>query len=400
MNNKRLFHHNIRDINYIIHTRISQIYYDMKLDKYDNVFNKLDSDIIISYLNAQLQVQLKDIDNACVIGRTKTFDHFKRLYNYVTKLVGIENVNKIIDEQVEDYSLFKIPLFKMIFFIILYSIRKENNEIFFKIYMVYGIYIYTKIFEKFIPNCNPELLIKAVEIGHGSSLFLQKFKEGGHYEVIVYVITTESNKLIDLINTKKLKHNSLSRSISYIKSRFNQTIGNFANSAYYPLMNNPDKYKSVDPDQIRSEVNKTINTIEQIIKIDPAQIKSLFNNIQLNDKTTKIFQEIIINYIIPLDELLEKYETILSKSFYFIYNNNIDLKICSALFYDKFTKLFITKGKSQELKLIKQLLDDIIAYVANKEHINLSIFSKKELVYLRYIYARMLYMFYIREGNC
>ena len=394
--------HSLTDINYLIHTDIDPIQKEYpNLNKFKNIFNAVDSKQISKLMDKQLTDQLEILEKSCIISKGVKFDYMKVAYNHIMSNVSKDDFNSLINTYVEDYSLFRSNIFPLFFFIILLSIYTKDYKMLFKIYFIYGIYVYSILWKKYFKNCSPELMNSALNIAHKSSLFAMKYKEGGHTAVIEFIIISEINKLVGMINSNTLTDVSLSRSISYIKSRINQTLKNFSNSAYYKVMNDDTIDQSMDMQKIHSIIANTINMHSKTYKINDYALNKVFHGMNIPESIKKDTIQ-LIKLSVSMNEdsrYIEQLRSLYTKLIIALFDNNNNINICSYKFFTQMSSLLNSRGKSIKVNEIKSNISEIIEYIMEKNEFNLDMNIRK-IFYYRILFSRYLYLFYMRPGNC
>jgi len=399
--------HSLIDVNHLIHTDIDPIQKEYpNLNKFKNIFNAVDSKQISKLMDKQLTDQLEILEKSCIISKGVKFDHMKVAYNHIMSNVSKEDFNALIDATVEDYSLFRSNIFPLFFFIILLSIYTKDYKMLFKVYLVYGIYVYSILWKKYFKNCSPELMNSALSIAHKSSLFAMKYKEGGHTAVVEFMIISEINKLVGMINSNKLTDVSLSRSISYIKTRTNQTLKNFSNSAYYKVMNDDNIDQSVDMQKIHGIISNTINMHSKTYNINDHALNKVFHEMNIPDSIKKDTVK-LIKLSVGMNEdsrYIEQLRSLYTKLIVALFDNagnsnGTGFNICSYKFFTKMSSLLNSRGKSIKVNEIKSNISEIIEYIMEKNELELDMNIRK-VFYYRILFSRYLYLFYMRPGNC
>lgn len=393
--------HELVDVNHLIHTDIDPLKRDYpNLAKYKNVFTAIDMKVISKLIDQQLTAQLEILESSCVNSRGVKFDKMKNVHIHIMDNISKEDFNKLIDENVEDYSLFRANIYPLFFFLILCAIYNRDYKLLFKVYLVYGIWSYSGMFKKYFKNCSPELMNSALAIAHKSSLFANKYKEGSHTELIEYIIITEINKMVNSINTGRLTPTSFSRSISYIKNRFNQTLKNFANNAYYKVMNDDSIDQSIDMQHIHVSISNALTVHSKTYKVEDTDLNKIFYQLDLPPAIrTDTFKLIRASVAMNTDKrFIEQLRTVYTKLIIIIFEEKL-IDICSFNFFAAITKVLNSRGKSIKVNELKATLTEVFDHIIESQELKIET-NVRSMFFYRILFARYLYLFYIKPGNC
>ena len=374
--------------------------------KYSAVFDKLDKKVIIDNLRKTEFKQQQILNNVCINAKGVNADEMQKIHKYIVQIIGEETYIKILEDNTENYSLFrsKTSIVATWMFIVLFGIYKNDREMIYLSFISYGIFTYTKMFVKYIPYCSSATFEDAIRITHGLSVYVRIFKKYSHLGIVNFFISEEIKKMINAINQGKYDEVLFSRSFSYIKTRIAQSLRSFGQ--YYHKVaqqkKNTDDDEGVSSSQLGMMLNQIMNANKQISKI-PTQYAVVLNK-QL-DFDNKLVEDFLNTYtkLIHSDSNFESKVKDFYADVFKIFMSYIS-KICDASFINALYKITTLKNASAELIDFKRKLDVILVYIVshmnNKEEANKVMLSKAKITKTRKLLIRMMYFIYMKPALC
>jgi len=398
MNTKQLLS---SDINSIKITKLPN-----SIAKYGIYFDKLNDHLISSNIERILKKQLPLVTQACINAKGVNVDELQQVHKHIVDTLGKDLYLKILETNTEDYNLFRTTtsIIATFAFLGLYSIYKKNPKLIVYTYYSYGIYIYTKMFQKYIQYCTASVFENAVRTVHGLSVFSKEFKAHGHLGVINKFASGEVHKLVNLINTNKYNVVVYTRSFTYIKHRMNQSFKAFA-QVYHKLAKDNITNKLQDEDGISSTqagvmVNQVVDGYKMITNIPDQYISVLIKDTNISFDDGKDFIETFIK--ISNNQKVMQY---LHDFYQLLFKVFIDklTEICDIQFLVILYKITTLKNGGVELVTLKGLIDKLIMVTVSnslrKDELS-KYLTKANIANFRKFYLRFTYYIYIKGALC
>ncbi len=108
--------------------------------------------------------------------------------------MSVNDIELINSKLLEDYSLFQNGLYQAFSIILIVGLTKKNYNLVNNIFLIYSIYVYSRMFYKYFHSCNNDTFNLAIETAHPSSLFANSFKHGSHLKFIEYIGISDERK--------------------------------------------------------------------------------------------------------------------------------------------------------------------------------------------------------------
>jgi len=375
------------------------------IKKYKVVFDKLDSRFILDRLRKMVMKQQSIINNTCINPKGVNVDEMQEIYKYIIRTIGENAYINVLEDNTENYSLFrsKTSIVSTYMFLVLYGIYLNNKKIIYYSYLSYGIFIYSKLFVKFIEYCSPSTFEDAIKITHGLSVFVKVFKKSSHIGVLNLFVSTEINKLITAINHGKYNEVVFSRSFSYIKTKINQSLRSFAQ--YYHKVANQKKNETDDEAISSSQISVILNQIfsanKQITNIPLQYIPVLTKDLNIDNNLAQEFIQTYI-HLIHTDKDFEQKVKDMYTDIFRLFINHLT-KVCEVVFITALYKITTLKNGSLELVELKRKIDIVLHYVVahskNKDKLS-TLLDKTNIAKTRKLFIRFIYFIYIKPALC
>lgn len=274
------------------HLSLKKIDKDIKIiSEFKSLIMKVDDIQIEKMLNRQLLVQNKMLKGICLDARGLPLDELRRAWTIIRSVMSVNDIKLINSKLLEDYSLFQNGLYQAFSIILIVGLTKKNYSLVNNIFLIYSIYVYSRMFYKYFHSCNNDTFNLAIETAHPSSLFANSFKHGSHLKFIEYIGISQINKLIDLINLNTVTNVDYSRTFSYVKTRINQSLKNFAIS-YYAVMNSDVKRNTLAESTINNIVGNILRIQSINTTIDDNIIKSATYKLKMFEQISKVLYKV------------------------------------------------------------------------------------------------------------
>jgi len=377
------------------------------IKKYGNYFNKLDYNYIFQRLQKLIKKQIPIISQVCIDAKGVNVDELQQIHNHMISVLGKDIYLKILADNTENYNLFRTTtsIIATYAIIALYAIYKQNTRLLVFNYYSYGIYTYTKMFEKYIKYCSPNTFEQAIMKVHGLSVYKREFKKEGHFGVIDKFVKEEVLKLVKFINEDKFNQVVFTRSFTYIKHRMNQSFKSFSQVfhkiAKQKISDSMHREEGVSSTQIGMMINQILEAHNMTTAVPDQYIAALIKDTNINFDDAKDF----INTFIKLSHSNAEFKQLLHDFYKIMFRIFIELlkDLCDVKFLVALYKITVLKNGSTELVTFKSLIDKIImttvAHSQRKDSLS-KYLTKTTIATFRKFFLRFLYYVYIKGSLC
>lgn len=386
------FNSNILSFNHKDHTIVEGIMKINipKINNYIKALSSVDDVRLNRILNHQILEQNKMLKSVCINARGLTMDELKKAYRLIRESLSLQDVDAVTNIMFENYSFFKTGLMKAINICTLVGIVKQNETLLKNIFLIYTIYVYSRMFYKYMMTCNNDTFNLAIEMAHKGSLYANAYKHGGHFKFIEYIAISELNKLIGFINTNKMNEVNYSRTFTYIKSRINQTLKNFSNNAYYKVLNDDTLNNTLSNNVIHNITNAIMRNHAQNVTITEETLRPVLYNIKNIKYSTELLNMIQEDFSNDSDFYRTLYINTL-RALPFKDVNDVKMKLYTSLVISLVDDRF-----NKQYKHIIESINQFILIKMKKIHPNATF--NKHIKELRLVFIRFLYMIYIKHA--